>query len=116
MGRRRILVIDDNRDLADSLSELAQIYGHEAEVALDGNAGVAAALAKTYDVIFVDIRLPDIDGIECAHRIRASGIDAHICLMTGYSAPEIPARIAELDDADLLLKPLDPDAVLERIG
>ena len=116
MGCKRVLVIDDNQDLADGMAELMELGDHEVDVALTGMAGIEAAVGGRYDFIFVDIGLPDVNGVECARRIRAGGSKARIVLMTGYSASDITARVGELDDAELLTKPLDPEMILGRIG
>jgi DNA-binding response OmpR family regulator len=116
MSSRRILVIDDNEDLADGLSELMEFHQHEVDVVLTGGDGVRAAESKPYDIVFVDIGLPDINGIECARRIKESGSAATILLMTGYSVKDIPLQAKDLDDTELLTKPIDPELILERIN
>lgn len=116
MGRKRILVVDDNEDLADGLSELMEMQGYEVDVAFTGNAATEMAAEKNYDFIFVDIGLPDINGVECAARIREGGSRAQVLFMTGYSAADIPERISEVRGAELLIKPLDPNRILDRIG
>jgi DNA-binding response OmpR family regulator len=116
MSARRVLIIDDNKDLADGLSELLEIHGHETDVALTGGAGVEAACNATYDVIFIDIGLPDTTGVDCAKRIREGGSRARIVFMTGYCAREIPAQISKLGDTQLLMKPIDPVLILELVG
>lgn len=113
--RRKILVIEDNRDLADGLMELMELHDHEVDVAFTGAEGLEAAARKKYDVLFVDIGLPDIDGVECVRRLRESGAASRVLLMTGYSAKDIPARIRELEGAELLTKPIDPAVLLSRI-
>ena len=116
MGCKRVLVIDDNQDLADGMAELMKLGDHEVDVALTGMAGVEAAAGGGYDFIFVDLGLPDIDGVECAQRIRAGGCKARILMMTGYSASDLTARARAMEDTELLTKPLDPAQVLERVG
>ncbi len=113
--RKQVLLIDDNKDLVDGLADLVEIHGHDVDTALTGADGLAASRGKSYDTVFVDIRLPDFDGVELAKRMIAAGSTARIVLMTGYSAPDLPARVSKLDGVELLLKPLDPDAVLQRI-
>ncbi len=115
MGGRRILVIDDNEDLAEGLRELLELRDHDVDVALTGLAGVDAAARNSHDFVLIDIGLPDINGLECARRIRALGNDARILFMTGYSAADLPSR-SELEGAELLTKPLDPEMILQRIG
>ena len=67
---RRILVVDDNRDSADSLSEVLRMHGHEVHTAYDGLDAVASAARLEPDLILLDIGLPSLDGYEVARRIR----------------------------------------------
>lgn len=115
MGCKRVLVIDDNEDLAEGLRELMELVGHDVDTAFTGLAGVAEAAGKSYDFIFIDVGLPDIDGTESARRIRAAGSAAQILFMTGYSAAEISTHIEE-DGTELLVKPLNPELILKRIA
>lgn len=114
MAPKRILVIDDNKDLADGLSELMEMYEHKVDIALNGGDGIAFVEANHYDVIFVDVGLPDINGVECARRIRENGSSARIVLMTGYSAQDIPAQLDDLGETKLLTKPIDPLLILAQ--
>jgi DNA-binding response OmpR family regulator len=114
MGKH-VLLIDDNEDLVEGLAELMEIHGHDVDVALTGVDGLAAFRGKPYDSVFIDIRLPDFDGVDLAKRIIDGGATARIVLMTGYGGPDLPARVAELSGVELLFKPLDPDVVLRRV-
>ena len=116
MSAGRILVIDDNEDLAIGLSDVLELNGFEVDVIFTGRDGVRAAGNKSYDVIFIDVGLTDINGMDCAQRIRKGGSGARILLMTGYSARNIPAIGNGRNELELLSKPFDPIAVLERIG
>ena len=122
-GRRRVLVIEDSADIRDSIAMLLTLWGHDASFALDGLAGVAAALAHRPDVALVDIGLPGLDGYEVARRIRAAGTawSAQVTLiaLTGYGqASDIDrARAAGFDQH--LLKPVDPvqlELLLEAVA
>jgi CheY-like chemotaxis protein len=66
----RILVVDDNRDAADTLCMLLRAWGFEGQVAYDGTAGLAAAHAYRPDCMVMDIELPGIGGYELARRVR----------------------------------------------
>jgi two-component system CheB/CheR fusion protein len=68
---RRLLVIDDNQDVADSLAMLMESFEAEVRVAYDGLSGVEAAIEFKPDIVFVDIRMPGMDGYETARRMRA---------------------------------------------
>ena len=71
MPSRRVLVIEDNADAAETLREMLEMWGHEVAVARDGRAGVEKARAFRPDVVLCDIGLPVMDGYEVARAIRA---------------------------------------------
>ncbi len=76
-----VLVVDDNRDAAESLAQLTRLWGCEAATAYDGPAAVAAAGARPPDVVFMDLSLPEMDGYETARRT------VHVALKKPLSAP-----------------------------
>jgi len=100
-GARRILLVEDDADTREALKTLLELSGHHVEVAADGGAAVAHAIANRPDVALVDIGLPEIDGNEVARRIRASLGASGIFLvaLTGYGgdADEEMARAAGFD-------------------
>ena len=100
-GGRRILLVEDDADSREALKMLLELSGHQVEVAVDGGAAVAHAIAHRPDVALVDIGLPEIDGNEVARRIRAELGDDGIFLvaLTGYGgeADEEIARAAGFD-------------------
>jgi PAS domain S-box-containing protein len=110
-GRRRLLLVEDNPDIGETLRDLLQLLGHEVQLAGDGLRGVQLALASRPEVALVDIGLPGIDGYEVARRLRATEAGRQILLvaLTGYGRPEDRDRsIAAGFDAHLV-KPVDPD-------
>lgn len=96
MGAKRILIVEDNRDTADSLAALLETYGHTVSVAYTGPDGLAAALASKPDIAIVDIGLPGMDGHELARQLRAqpNGADCLLIAATAYSREEDIARSA----------------------
>ncbi len=111
----KVLVVDDNRDVAESFAMLLGGLGHAVAVACDGEAGVEIARAFSPDVAFVDIRMPGIDGYETARRIRALGNDRKPMLV-GLSGLG-PDRDRKADAFDLqLIKPIAADAIAEIVA
>ena len=109
--RRRILVVEDNRDARDMLRTLLQTAGHEVHEAIDGRQGVSAALRLRPDVALIDLGLPEMDGYEVARQIRAVDEGRRIMLVavTGYGSPEDRER-SLMAGFDLhLVKPVDPE-------
>src|SRR6266568_1001936 len=87
---RRVLVIEDNPDSAETLCELLSLAGHEVEIAHDGSAGVEKALASRPDIVVCDIGLPGMSGYDVARAMRAEPSLAATLLvaLTGYALPE----------------------------
>jgi len=106
----RILVVDDNVDAAETLSRLLRLQAHEVRVAYDGLAALAAARDMNPDVVFLDIGLPKLDGIEVARSLRArrDGPRPLLVAMTGFGQAEDRARTAAAGFDHHLTKPVDP--------
>jgi PAS domain S-box-containing protein len=111
----RILVIEDNRDAADSLKEALELNGHRVETANTGPEGLAKARAICPDVVICDLALPGIDGFEVARRIRADPVLGRTPLvaLSGYVGEEDLARSKQAGFDRHLAKPPDLD-MLER--
>ncbi len=106
----RILIIEDNRDAADSLRLLLGLMDHEARVAYTGPNGVAAAKEWKPDVVLCDIGLPGIDGYEAARQIRLlpGMAKALLVAITGYGQDPDVQRSKEAGIDHHFLKPIDP--------
>ena len=107
---RRILVVEDNRDSAESLSMLLTLAGHEVRVAHDGATAIAAARDYRPQVILLDIGLPGMDGFEAARRLRAEpGLDGTLLVaMTGYGQAQDRRRSKAAGFDRHLTKPVEP--------
>jgi two-component system CheB/CheR fusion protein len=92
-----VLIIEDNRDAADTLREVLEMEGHEVAVAHSGPEGLAKARQFHPDLVFCDIGLPGMEGYEVARRFRADeGLKhAHLVALSGYALPEDLRRAAE---------------------
>jgi CheY-like chemotaxis protein/anti-sigma regulatory factor (Ser/Thr protein kinase) len=117
-ARKRLLLVEDNPDIGETLRDLLQLLGHRVELAGDGLRGVELALATRPDVALVDIGLPGIDGYEVARRLRESDAGKEILLvaLTGYGRPEDRDRaLASGFDAHMV-KPVDPEELNELLA
>jgi CheY-like chemotaxis protein len=113
---RRVLVVDDNRDAADSLSMLLAARGHEVRVAYDGLEAVGAAVAFAPDVVLMDIGLPKLYGYDAARRIRdARGKEVLLVAITGWGQDEDRRKSREAGFDFHLTKPVDPEAIARLI-
>jgi DNA-binding response OmpR family regulator len=106
----RILLVDDNRDTAESLALLCQCWGHEVVLAHDGPSAVAMARECQPDVVLLDIGLPGLDGFEVTERLRAlrQFADTHIIATSGFSRDKDRCRAREVGIDVYLVKPFDP--------
>jgi CheY-like chemotaxis protein/two-component sensor histidine kinase len=105
----RILIVDDNRDAADSLAMLLRTSGHDIHTAYDGLEAVQVANEFQPEVVLLDIGLPKIDGHEVAQRLRRESWAQHACLIavTGWSDETDRARSRTAGFDHHLVKPLD---------
>jgi signal transduction histidine kinase/CheY-like chemotaxis protein len=105
---RRILIVDDNRDSADSLAMLLKLSGHEVHAAFDGLEALAAAADLRPDVILVDLGLPKLNGYEVARRIRETqGAKPVLVALTGLGQAEDRRRSEEAGFNVHMVKPVD---------
>jgi signal transduction histidine kinase len=115
---RRVLIVDDNRDVAESMAVLLGMDGHHVEVAHNGEEALAAVDALRPEVILLDIGLPGLDGYEVARRLRKAegGKQLLLVALTGYGQDQDRER-CHASGFDLhLVKPVDPQILREMIG
>jgi CheY-like chemotaxis protein/anti-sigma regulatory factor (Ser/Thr protein kinase) len=113
---RRILVVDDNRDAAESLSMLLHGRGHEVQVAYDGLEAVGAVIAFNPDVVLLDIGLPKLHGYDAARRIRdLKGSGVLLIAVTGWGQDEDRRRSQNAGFDHHMTKPVDPEAICRLI-
>ncbi len=109
---RRVLIVDDNRDAADSLAQLVRLMGNEADVAYDAVTALAKTRSRLPDVVLCDIGLPGTDGYEVARQIRAfAGPRVRLVAVSGYAQPEDVARATDAGFDAHVAKPADPDRI-----
>jgi PAS domain S-box-containing protein len=110
---RRVLVVDDNGDSAETMAVLLQLWGHDVQVAHDGTRALALAAQHRPDVVLLDIGLPGMTGYEVAERLReVPGMSgATLVALTGYGQDEDRRRSRAAGFAVHLLKPVAPDAL-----
>jgi CheY-like chemotaxis protein len=110
-GGRSILVVEDNADARDALCVLLELEGYAVEAAEEGHQAIEITRAKDPDIALVDIGLPGIDGYEVARQVRANGRRPVLIALTGYGQPEDRRRATEAGFDEVLVKPVDPNAL-----
>lgn len=109
-GKLRVLVADDNRDAADTLSMLLSMDGYEVRTVYGGRAAVAAAETFRPDLALLDIGMPEVDGYMAAKGIRQQrfGVDIYLVALTGWGQQDDKRRALEAGFATHVTKPVDP--------
>ena len=111
----RILLVEDDRDVADYIRRELEDEGHAVSVCHDGAAGLRAAELTAFDIIVLDVMLPFMDGLEVTRRLRREQIHTPILLLTARDAPEEIVRGLDSGADDYLTKPFSFDVLLARI-
>jgi CheY-like chemotaxis protein len=112
---RRVLVVDDNVDAADSLGDVVKMLGHDVDVAYDGPSAVERARANPPDVVLCDVGLPGMSGYDVARVLRASTKAPQLVFaVSGYAQPEDVRKAVEAGFDGHVAKPCDP-AEIERL-
>ncbi len=115
---RRILVVDDNRDSAESLATLLRLIGNEVRTAHDGRQALEVAAEYQPDMVLLDIGLPVLNGYEVARRLRADPVYGRAVLvaLTGYGSEEDRHRSQSSGFDHHMVKPVDFDALQALLG
>jgi PAS domain S-box-containing protein len=113
VARRRILVVDDNVDAAQTMAMLLELSGHETRTAFDGQEALDVAPAFQPDVVFLDIGLPAMNGYEVGRRLLADPLtaSARLIALTGWGTEDDIRKSKMAGFHAHLTKPVDPDAV-----
>jgi two-component system alkaline phosphatase synthesis response regulator PhoP len=117
MAKGRVLVIDDEKDLIELVRYNLEKEGFQVNSALNGEAGMAAALRELPDIIIIDLMLPGVDGLEVCRFLRADSRTAHIpiIMLTAKSAESDRILGLELGADDYVTKPFSPRELTARI-
>lgn len=117
LGGKRILVVDDNAINLDIASETLQLAGADVDAAPSGRDALALLSSKTYDLVVLDLAMPEMDGLAVGRALRASNknADVGILLFTASDAPEAKQAAQQLGAKGLVAKPLEVDDLLSAV-
>jgi CheY-like chemotaxis protein len=113
----RILVVDDNTQLAENVAEILQDEGHEVVVAASGADALQVVEEGPHcmDAALLDVRMAEMDGVELLERLHARCPKTLYVMMTAFSVDERLARARSLGASEILAKPFAPDALLHAL-
>src|SRR5579885_3539978 len=111
-----LLVVEDERRLANLLRRMLAEERHTVDLAHDGRTGLDLALSDTYDMVILDLMLPDVDGIEICRQMRQNRVETPVLMLTARGAVE--DRVAGLNAGadDYLVKPFAMEELLARVN
>jgi len=110
-AKRHVLVIDDDAVVGRSFDRVLSDKGYEVDTALNGEEGLKDIETREYDVVFTDIKMPGIDGLEVAEAIKARCPWTPVVVITGYGTKESEARASVLGVNGFVRKPLTPEMI-----
>jgi DNA-binding NtrC family response regulator len=111
----KVLIIDDERSIRNTLKEILEFEGHEIFLAADGKEGLDMAMAGNYDVIFCDIKMPVMDGVETLAKLNSMGIDSAVVMISGHADVDTAVDCIKKGAFDFIQKPLDLNRILITI-
>lgn len=113
----RILIVDDEEDLVNTLQRLLQteLPGSRVDVAFSGEEGLSRLAARSYDLLIADVRMPGFDGLELIKGVRYLDTRVPIVLMTGYGSMSVREEADQLGVNLYVAKPFDVDKMLSAV-
>jgi len=114
--RRRALVVDDDRSMVRTLTDVLRLRGWDVTGAYTGSAAVEAAKSGKFDVVLMDIKMPGMDGVSAFKAMKAERPDVRVVLMTAYAAQELVSEAQQEGVVRVMSKPVDLSALLSLIA
>ena len=118
-ARRRVLIVDDEPIVAANCRRVLSADGHEVDTRTDARAGLAAALESPFDIVLLDLELPDLDGMEVLRQLKEAGAACAVIVVAARPTVESAVEAMKLGAADYLAKPFSPGLlkmVVQRVA
>ena len=116
MEKKKVLVIDDEQIVLDSVSQILIDENYEVDVSLSGREGLDWAIERPYDIVLTDIRMPDIGGMRVLRDIKRIKSSLPVLIITGYATTKSAVQAMKLGAADYIEKPFEPEQLLEAVS
>ena len=107
MSQLNVLIVDDNHDMADGLGMILEDEGHQVTLAYSGRDGITALNAGHFDVVLVDFKLPDMNGVAVLQEIHRKDSHVRVIVMTGFHVEQLLAEMIDDGGVEILRKPLE---------
>ena len=115
MPNKKVLVIDDERIVIDSITKILKEERIDVDSTLSGRQGVEMALQKDYDLVLSDLRMPDIGGMRVLRDIKRAKPKLPVVIITGYATVPSAVQAMKLGAAEILEKPFSPDGLVYTV-
>ncbi|MCL6499440.1 MAG: sigma-54 dependent transcriptional regulator [Firmicutes bacterium] len=115
MARHRVLVVDDEENIRNLLSQILRQEGFEVETAADGATALRRASSGEFDLVLLDVRIPEKDGMEVLREIRREDPGAVVMIVTGYATLEMAVEAMRQGAFDYISKPFKKDELLLKV-
>ena len=112
MPNQKVLVIDDERIVIDSVTKILKEERIDVEATLSGRQGLEMALKKDYDLVLTDLRMPDIGGMRVLRDLKRAKPNLPVVMITGYATVPSAVQAMKLGAAEILEKPFSPDGLV----
>jgi len=116
MKDKPILIVDDEKNIRLTLSTSLEALGVETDSAEDGKDALAKLREKEFGLILLDIRMPDVDGMEVLRQVRKNRPNIGIIILTAYGTIELAVEAMKLGAVDFIQKPFVPEEIRERVA
>lgn len=115
MEKIKILLVDDEKEFVETLSERIRMRDHDSEVALDGEEALKRIDDDLPDVVVLDLKMPGIDGMEVLKRIRSAYPNVQVIMLTGHGSDKDEKEARKLGAFEYLQKPVEIDTLMKKI-
>jgi DNA-binding NtrC family response regulator len=115
MEKLRILIVDDDQDFAESMAEALELHEHEVQLAFSGEEAVSKHREHDFQISFMDVKLPGMNGVESFLEIHRLKPHAKVVMMTGYGVKQLLAQAVEKGAWAVLHKPIDMEQMFNML-
>ena len=116
MEKKKVLVIDDERIVLDSITKILKEENFAVEVSLSGCQGLEWATQKDYDIVLTDLRMPDIGGMRILRDVKRVKPAIPVVMITGFGTVKSAVQAMKLGAAEYLEKPFSPDELVKTVN
>ena len=115
MAKAIVLLVDDEKEFREVLSQRMEIWGFQVDTAADGKEALVKAEKKTYDAIILDLAMPEMDGIETLKRLLEMKSELQVIVLTGHATIEDGVNAMKLGAVDFIEKPAEIEKLAAKI-